>query len=184
MVRWTNDLIFVAIQITVWIQGLFSGFVTIGRYEKWYQQTAAWLCSAGHALAGIVIATTTLLHHRPITDSHDRRALVEVCTVPVLLVMAALWNRADHYIFILSFVLPFFFLLFSSSNLSLHRLDVCMTHFHTWCGLNANLGCRSEICCTQLAKKLPSGHHRTTLSGYIFASAACIDNRKKLVKQQ
>jgi len=33
-------------------------------------------------------------------------------------------------------------------------------------------------------KKSPSGHHRTTLSGYIFATNARIDNRKKLVKQQ
>ena len=33
-------------------------------------------------------------------------------------------------------------------------------------------------------KKSPSGHHPTTLSGYIFATEACIDNRKKLVKQQ
>jgi len=30
----------VAIRITVWIQGLFSGFVTNGRYGKWYQLTA------------------------------------------------------------------------------------------------------------------------------------------------
>jgi len=42
----------------------------------------------------------------------------------------------------------------------------------------------SEICCTQLAeytgrKKLPFWHHRTTLLGCIFASKACIDNRKK-----
>ena len=44
------------------------------------------------------------------------------------------------------------------------------------------------MCCTQLsanagpknvAKKSPSGHHPTTLSGYIFATKACIDNRKK-----
>jgi len=28
-------------------------------------------------------------------------------------------------------------------------------------------------------KKSPSGHHRPTLSGYIFATKACIDNRKK-----
>ena len=34
------------------------------------------------------------------------------------------------------------------------------------------------------AKKSPSGHHRTTLSGYIFAIKARILNRKKLVKQQ
>jgi len=32
--------------------------------------------------------------------------------------------------------------------------------------------------------KPPSGHHRTNLSGYIFATKARIDNRKKLVKQQ
>ena len=28
-------------------------------------------------------------------------------------------------------------------------------------------------------QKSPSGHHPTTLSGYIFATKACIDNRKK-----
>ena len=33
-------------------------------------------------------------------------------------------------------------------------------------------------------KKSPSEHHSTTLSGYIFATKACIDNRKKIVKQQ
>ena len=33
-------------------------------------------------------------------------------------------------------------------------------------------------------QKLPSGHHRTTLSGYVFATKAHIGNRKKLVKQQ
>jgi len=34
------------------------------------------------------------------------------------------------------------------------------------------------------AKKSPSGHHPTPLSGHIFATEACIDSRKKLVKQQ
>ena len=33
-------------------------------------------------------------------------------------------------------------------------------------------------------QKSPSGHHRTILSGYIFAIKAHIDNRKKVVKQQ
>jgi len=33
-------------------------------------------------------------------------------------------------------------------------------------------------------QKSPPGHHRTTLSGYIFATKAHIDNRKKSVKQQ
>jgi len=40
--------------------------------------------------------------------------------------------------------------------------------------------CRAQ----KIAKKSPSGHHRTTLSGYIFATKARIDSRKKLVKQQ
>jgi len=36
----------------------------------------------------------------------------------------------------------------------------------------------------KIAKKSPSGHHPTSLSGYIFATKAHIDNWKKLVKQQ
>jgi len=36
----------------------------------------------------------------------------------------------------------------------------------------------------KIAKNSPAGHHRTTLSGYIFATKTRIDNRKKLVKQQ
>jgi len=34
----------------------------------------------------------------------------------------------------------------------------------------------------KVVKKSPSGHHRTTLSGYIFATKARIDNLKKIVK--
>jgi len=30
-------------------------------------------------------------------------------------------------------------------------------------------------------QKSPSGHHRTSLSGYVFSTKACIDNRKKLL---
>jgi len=33
-------------------------------------------------------------------------------------------------------------------------------------------------------QKSPSAHHRTTLSGYIFATKERINNRNKLVKQQ
>ena len=37
-------------------------------------------------------------------------------------------------------------------------------------------------CRTQKSRqKSPSGHHRTTLLGYVFATKAHIDNRKKLV---
>jgi len=30
-----------------------------------------------------------------------------------------------------------------------------------------------------MTRKTPSGHHPTTLSGYIFAIKACVDNQKK-----
>jgi len=51
----------------------------------------------------------------------------------------------------------------------------------------------SETCFTRLGentgrkrspKESPSGHHRTNLSSYVFATKASIDNQKKLVKQQ
>jgi len=108
-----------------------------------------------------------------------------------------LWNRAGHYIFILCFLLSsssVFFLLFSLPNLSRRRLDVYHTSTHG-VALVRILGCRSETCCTRLAEiqdakiaqKSPSRHHRTTLSGCIFATKDSffffpIDNRKKLVK--
>jgi len=84
------------------------------------------------------------------------------------------------YIFILSFVLSSSFF-FSSPNLSGRRLDVCHTSTH-----GVALECRSETCCMWLAgnaghKKLPCAHHRTTLSGNIFATKTRIDNWKKLL---
>jgi len=66
----------------------------------------------------------------------------------------------------------------------------CLPCFHMWCGLSANLECRSEMCCTlltekkdaKISKNSPSAHHRTTLTGCrtIFATKACIAH----VKQQ
>jgi len=44
--------------------------------------------------------------------------------------------------------------------------------------------CSLEIQDAKWCKKSPSEHHRTTLWGYIFAIKACVDNRKKIVKQQ
>jgi len=44
-------------------------------------------------------------------------------------IMVALWNRADHYIFMLWFVLSSSSF-FSSPNLSRRRLDVCHTSTH------------------------------------------------------
>ena len=92
-----------------------------------------------------------------------------VLVMIVVFIMVALCNRADHYIFMLWFVLSscssFFF---SSPNLSRRRLDVCHT-WHTWCGLSANLRCRSETCCTRLAenterKKVAKNGHLGTIA--------------------
>jgi len=38
------------------------------------------------------------------------------------------------------------------------------TYFHT-CGLSANLGCRSEMCCTRLAEN--TGHKKSPKSRYL-----------------
>ena len=83
------------------------------------------------------------------------------------------------FFFFLSFCLSFFFFAYSQPS-QIGRLP----YFHTRCGLSANLGCRSATCCMWLAentgrKNSPSAHHRTTLSGYIFATKACIETRKK-----
>ena len=105
-------------------------------------------------------------------------------------IMVAVWNRADHYIFVLWFLLSFFF--FSSSpNLSRRWLDVCHTSTHgvalvriSDAGLKRAARGSLEMQNTKSRQKSPSGHHGTTLSGYIFATKAHIDNRKKSVKQQ
>jgi len=106
-----------------------------------------------------------------------------------VLIMAAQWNRTDHYIFILSFVL----LLLSSSSFfprlisaAADWMSAILPHM---CGLSANLRCRSETCCTRLAetqdaksrRKSASGHHRTNLLVYIFATKTHTDNRKKML---
>jgi len=44
--------------------------------------------------------------------------------------------------------------------------------------------CSLEMQDPKAAKNATFGHHRTTLSGYIFPTKARIDNRKKPVKQQ
>jgi len=78
---------------------------------------------------------------------------------------------------------------FSSPNLSGRRLDVYHTHNVVLARIqNAGLKCAVrgslKIQDPKIAKKSPSGHHRTTLSRYIFATKAHIDKRKKVVKQQ
>ena len=79
--------------------------------------------------------------------------------------MAVLCNRAGQYISVLWFLQFSFFFprLFSAVA------DWMLPYFHTWCGLSANLGCRSETCCTRLAKntrrkKSPKIRHLRTIT--------------------
>ena len=99
-------------------------------------------------------------------------------------IMVALCNRANHYIFALLFLSIFFF--FSSPNLSDRRLDVYHTLTHGVALVRIyNAGLKDaargslQMQDPKKSQKSPSGHHRTTLLGYIFATKARIDNRKK-----
>jgi len=88
-------------------------------------------------------------------------------------------------------LLSIFFYLFSSPNLSGRRLDVYHTLTHGVAlvriynaGLKRAARGSLEYRTQKSRQKSPSGHHRTTLSGYIFAAKAHVDNRKKGVKQR
>jgi len=79
-----------------------------------------------------------------------------------------------------------FFFFFSSPNLSGRRLDVYHTSTHGVAlvriydaGLKPAARGSLEMQDAKMSPKSPSGHHRTTLSGYTFATKTRIDNRKK-----
>jgi len=104
--------------------------------------------------------------------------------------MAAVWNRAGHYIlswgffYLLSFFLSFFFPRLISavgdgrmSTILLHAL-MRIQNVGVNCAARGSLKKRMQ----KNAKNSPSAHRRTNLSGYIFATKACIDNRKNLLK--
>ena len=75
----------------------------------------------------------------PVTQSMASKQLL--CPV----IMAALVSRCGHSI------LPLSFLSFFLACSQLLQIG-CLPYFHTWCGLSANLECRSEMCCTRLAE--------------------------------
>ena len=97
--------------------------------------------------------------------------------------MAALCNRAGHYIFALWFLLSSIFFLFP-------RL---ISYFYSWCGLSVNFRCRSETCCTRLTKstgrkKSSKIRHLGTVAQLCRAISSQLRQvstiRKKLVRQQ
>jgi len=87
-------------------------------------------------------------------------------------------------------LLSFSLLFFSLPNLSRHRLDVYHTSTHYVALVRISNACLKCAACgslktqdAKIAKKSPSAHSRTTLSGYLFATKAYIDNRKKLLNR-
>jgi len=98
--------------------------------------------------------------------------------------MAALHSRCGHsilHLWVVSFFL--FFLAYSQ------RSPIgCLPYFHAWCGLSANLECRSEMWCSRLtentgcknyAKNAFCASSHNFVSDYISTTKAYIDNRKK-----
>jgi len=76
---------------------------------------------------------------------------LHISIVIIIIIMAALWDRAGHYIFALCFLSSFFLAYSKWSEIE------CQPYFYIWCGINANLDCRSEMCCMRLAGKRPTG---------------------------
>ena len=131
-----------------------------------FNNTACWTC---------LFAAFLVLYERSETWISS-----VVAISAVFVFMVALRNRADHYMFALWFLSSFFFpRLISAVG---DWMSTILPHMG-W-PFSANLECMSEMCCTLLAKKSPFWHHRTTLSGCIFATEPYIDNRKKLLNQQ
>jgi len=93
--------------------------------------------------------------------------------------MTALCSRCGHYIFALWFLLLSFYLFPRLISAIADWMPTILPHL-VW-----PLRCRSETArCNyrgqKVFKKSLYGHHRTTLSGYILATKARIDNRKKI----
>jgi len=108
--------------------------------------------------------------------------------------LSLLWppNRVRHYIlqlrFLSSFFLSSFFLAYSQ------RSEIgSLPYLHTWCGLSANLECKSEMCCTWLAentrrKSYSKNRHLQTIAPIFWAISSQLRHmstiRKKVVKHQ
>jgi len=93
-------------------------------------------------------------------------------------------NRAATTVYFRPVVSSFFLLFF---------LAYSQPYFHTWCGLSANVECRSEICCRRLCentgrKKSPKIRHLGTIAQLCRAVSLQLKHvstiGKKLVKQQ
>jgi len=71
------------------------------------------------------------------------------------------------------FYLSIYLFFFSSPNSQPSQIG-CLPYFHIWCGLSANLRCRSETCCTRLAentgrKKVAKNRHMGSIAQLCWA---------------
>ena len=108
------------------------------------------------------------------------------------LVMADLHSRCGNYNFVLCF---FFFLscyLFCLAYSQPSHIG-CLPYFHTWCGLSANLECRSEMYSTLLAENTwPKNRQKFAIWAlshnfvrlYLCNRGMYRQSEKTLVKQQ
>jgi len=90
-------------------------------------------------------------------------------------------------------VVSFFYLSSFLFLVSQRPQIACLPYFHTWCGLSANLECRSEMCCTRLAgntgrKNDAKNRHLYTIAQLCRAISSQLRHvatiGKKLVKQR
>jgi len=65
----------------------------------------------------------------------------------VWIVMVAQHGRPLYFRPVVTIFLLSFFLAYSQRSQS-----GCLPYFHTWCGLSANLECRSKMCCARLTE--------------------------------
>ena len=84
-------------------------------------------CNYGNSLLAKHKINHSRLNKIIIVNSAQNRGIQS--WIAMQLIMVALWNRADHYIFALWFLLLLSYFL-SSPNLSRRRLDVCHTSTH------------------------------------------------------
>ena len=68
----------------------------------------------------------------------------------VFIIVVALCNKADHYIFALWFLSSIFFLFFPRL---ISAATYFLPYFYTWCGPSANLECRSWLAANTGSKK-------------------------------
>ena len=97
----------------------------------------------------LFISELTTTHHSStlILDTHAAHCSLYVATISSTSVdthMATMHSRCGHSILQL-WLLAFF--LFFPRPFSERSQSGCLPYFHKWCGLSANLECRSETCC-------------------------------------